>query len=92
MRARLELIHTAPSVLSLEVRRLEKEARARLADLQGLLDRNPTEGRKALEALLTGPLKFTPIDADGGRRYRVEGSASVGAMFTTEGVPNGIRI
>jgi site-specific DNA recombinase len=91
VRGRLDVLSAAPSVLDLEVRRLEKEARARLADLRGLLGRNPAEGRKALEALLAGPLTFAPVDADGGRRYQIEGSAALGAMFTTEGVPNGIR-
>jgi hypothetical protein len=47
----LERAVRAP-VIDLEVRRLEREARARLSDFAGLLERNPTEPRKALEALL----------------------------------------
>ena len=91
VRARLDVLAAAPSVIDLEVRRLEKEARAPLADLSGLLGRNPTEARKALEALPEGPLTFAAVDAvGGGRRYRVEGSAALGNMFTTDGVPNGI--
>jgi len=63
----------------------------RTLPFQGFLGRNPTEARKALEALLDGPLTFAAVDAaDGGRRYRIEGSAAVGTMFTTDGVPNGI--
>lgn len=39
VRARLEVLAVAPAVLDLEVRRLEKEARTRLRDFQGLLTR-----------------------------------------------------
>lgn len=89
--ARLDVLRTAPDVISLEARRLEREARKRLDDFRGLLGRNTTEARKALEALLQGPLAFTPIELpEGGKRYRIEGRASVGSVFTTEGVPNGI--
>jgi site-specific DNA recombinase len=91
VRARLEVIAVAPSVLDLEVRRLEREARTRLADFQTLLSGNVAEGRRALEALFDGPLRFTPTQTDDGRRYLIEGTAAVGSMFTTEGVPKGIR-
>lgn len=91
VRARLEVIAVAPSVLDLEVRRLEKEARARLADFQGLLGRNVAESRKALEALLEGPLRFTPVQTKEGRRYQISGAAAVGVLCTTDCVPKGIR-
>ena len=81
----------APSVLDLEVRRLEREARTRLANLQGLLGRNVVEGRKALEALLDGPLRFTPVQTKDGRRYEITGAAAVGFLCTTDCVPKGIR-
>lgn len=73
------------------MRRLEKEARARLSDFQALLSRNVAEGRKALEALLEGPLRFTPTETSDGRRFLIEGSAAVGSIFSTESVPKGIR-
>jgi hypothetical protein len=91
VRARLEVIAVAPSVLDLEVRRLEKEARARLADFQALLTRNVAQGRKALEALFDGPLRFTETQTDDGRRFLIEGTAAVGSMFSIESVPKGIR-
>jgi hypothetical protein len=90
VRARLQVLAVAPSVLDLEVRRLEREARSRLSNFQALLGRNVTEGRKALEALFNGPLRFTATQTDDGRRYLVEGAAAVGSLFTTESVPNGI--
>jgi len=92
VRARLEVIAVAPSVLDLEVRRLEKEARARLADFQALLGRNVAESRTTLEALLTGPLRFTPVQTKDGRRYEISGAAAIGALCTTDCVPKGIRM
>jgi site-specific DNA recombinase len=89
--ARLAVLRAAPSVLDLEVRRLEKEARKRLGDLRGLLGRNPTDARRALEAIFAGPLTLQAIDTDDGRRYRIEGSAAFGTLFTTDGDPTGNR-
>jgi site-specific DNA recombinase len=90
--ARQELVAAAPAVLDLEVRRLEKEARARLGDFQKLLGHNVAEGRKALEALFDGPLRFTPSQIGEGRRFLVEGAAAGAFLFSnTESVPKGIR-
>jgi hypothetical protein len=50
-----------------------------------------SEGRKLLDALLVQPLTFTAIDSDGGRRYRIGGAATVGAMFTNEASPTGFE-
>src|SRR5690606_20288646 len=83
------LARTAPSVLDLEVRRMEAEARSRLADLRGMLGRSLPEGRRALQAILDGPLRF---EATPERRYEIRGRLSMGgALFTTESVPRGIR-
>ena len=79
------------SALDLEVRRLEKESRTRLREFQTLLTRNVAEGRKALEALLDGPLRFTPVQTKDGRRYRISGAATIGPLCTTDCVPKGIR-
>lgn len=82
------------------MRRLEKQARARLEDFRGLMGRNPAEARKALETLLHGPLRFTPVETAEGKRYRVEGEVGLEAMLvqegvgsrcTTDSVPSGIR-
>ncbi len=87
--AHIAVARTVPSVLDLEVRRMEAEARRRLADLRGMLSRSLTEGRRALQAMLDGPLRFEP-NAD--RRYDIRGAlAAGGALFTTESVPRGIR-
>ncbi len=89
--ARITALKTAPEVLDLETRRLEKEARTRLADLNGLLRRNPTEARAAMEALLVGLLVFTPTTTAEGKRYRIEGHAALDYVFPMKGVPSGIR-
>jgi chromosome segregation ATPase len=77
LEARLNTIRAAPSVLDLEARRMEKEARKRLEDLKGTMQRKPEEARKAMEALLNGPLKFTSE----GKRYRIEGDTAVKGLF-----------
>ncbi|WP_170229379.1 recombinase zinc beta ribbon domain-containing protein [Polyangium fumosum] len=79
--SRLAAIQTAPSVLDLEVRRMEKEARGRIADIAGLLERNPERARSALERLVTAPLRFVPIETPEGKRFWVEGSANLWALF-----------
>lgn len=86
LEARLAAIRTAPSVLDLEIRRLEKRARDRLADLRGLMGRNPEEARATLETLLSRPLRFTAIETPEGKRYRVEGEIGLEAMLAVEGV------
>jgi site-specific DNA recombinase len=92
VRARMEMIAVAPSVLDLEVRRLEKEARSRLVDFQTLLAGNVTEGRKVLETVFGGPLRFTETLTADGRRFLVEGTAAVGSIVSTmTSVPKGIR-
>ena len=92
LKARLAAIRTAPSVVDLEVRRMEREAKRRLHDFVAMFDRNdPAVSRKALESLLVGPLKFTPVQEDGRHRYRVEGAVNLSSLFTTVSDPTGIR-
>jgi hypothetical protein len=64
--ARLAALAAAPGALNLETRRLEKEARRRLADFRALLDRNRQEARVDLDALLEGPLSFAPVQTPEG--------------------------
>ena len=88
---RLGALEAAPSAIDLELRRMEREARERVKDLRGLLERNPAEARQAMQAILDGPLVFSPIETPTGRRYQIEGQTSAGPMFTTGNVPRGIR-
>jgi hypothetical protein len=91
VQGRIAALRAFPSVVDMETRRLEKEARARVADLRTVLRGNLQDARKALEKLLTGPLVFTPIDTPEGPRFQVTGEASLGKVFEfSAGVPNGI--
>jgi site-specific DNA recombinase len=90
LQARLEALKTSPAVIGSELSVLEKDARRRLQDLRQLLGRNPEEARKAVGALLDGPLTFTPVETAEGKRYQIQGFVATGALFTTESVPNGI--
>ena len=89
--ARKQFLSTAPSAFNLEARRLEKEARARLADMRAVLRRNPDEARKVVGSLLDGPLVFTPVDVNGARRFEIRGQMAVGELFRTESVPSGVE-
>jgi hypothetical protein len=60
LEGRLRRLKTAPDIIGLETRRIEKEARDRLGDFQRLAAGNPAEARRVLEALLDRPLVFTP--------------------------------
>ena len=88
---RMEATKAPSSVVDLEARRLEAEARKRLVDLRGLLRRNPEEARRALEALLPAPLVFTPLVTEQGKRYQSEGRASVAGGFTMRASPTGFE-
>ncbi|MGH7436881.1 MAG: hypothetical protein ACRENE_14510, partial [Polyangiaceae bacterium] len=81
MEARLKMLKVAPGVLSLEVRRLEADVRRRIDYFRELLDRDTQEARKVVEALLDGPVTFTPMETPEGRRYKVEGRIATGALL-----------
>jgi site-specific DNA recombinase len=72
---------TAPSVLSLECRRLERDIVARIDDLRGVLARNPRRAREALQALLVDKLTFRPMETTAGKRYEITGRLVVGGLL-----------
>lgn len=78
---RLRTLKVAPDVLKLEVRRLEADVRRRIDHFRELLDGDPEEARKVVEALLEGPATFTPVETRAGRRYKVEGRIATGALL-----------
>ncbi|MDI1484712.1 recombinase family protein [Polyangium sp. y55x31] len=89
LEGKLTAIRTAPSVLDLEIGRMEREARKRIEHLDAVMQRNPLEARKALETLVTGPLLFTPIETSAGKRYRIEGELALEALFVIETTSSG---
>ncbi len=91
LNARLTSARTAPSVHEAELRNLEKTARERQNELRGVFAQNSEEARRALEAILAGPLKFTPVERPEGKRYLVEGRVTLDGLYLTESVPKGNR-
>ncbi len=87
LRARISALRTAPSVIDLEARKLEQEARTRLADLRGMLRRNPADGRKALRMIFKEPLAFKMIKTPEGQRFEISGRCDTPISC----VPNEIR-
>lgn len=91
---RLSASRAAPGAVDLEVRKMEREAKVKLRDLRALLVSAPEDMRRAVEALLDGPISFEPVsDLDGDRqvtRYRLTGKLAIGAcVCATEGVSLG---
>lgn len=90
VKAQITMAKTAPAVLDLEVRRMQTVARRRLSEFKTMLGTSPTEGRRALQAILDGHLAMRALPDE--RRYEIRGALAMGgAMFTTESVPRGIR-
>jgi hypothetical protein len=85
LEARLAALRTAPSVFSLEVRRLERETLRRLNELRDVFVRNPQSARKVMERVLDGKLTFSPVESNDGKRYRIEGPVTLGEMLDLPG-------
>jgi len=91
LNARLVSARTAPSIHEAELRNLEKTARERQNELRGVFTQDSEEARRALEAILAGPLNFTPVERPEGKRYLVEGRVTLDGLYLTESVPKGNR-
>lgn len=90
VRAKLAAIAVPMGGLAEELERAATEARRRVDDLAGVLGRGPKEGRRVIEALLKGRMRFVPVlGPEGKPRYRIEAELVVGNLFTTESVPSG---
>jgi hypothetical protein len=85
LEARLRAAKTAPEAIQLEVRRMEAEAKKRIADARTALERNPEEARRVVGMLFPGPLTMAPVDTAEGKRFWIEGAALIGRMFATDG-------
>jgi site-specific DNA recombinase len=89
--AELRAMKAAPEAISLELRRMEAQAKQRLADLAGAFERNPELAREALLKLFPEPLRFTALKTDQGQRFLIEGEAVVGLFSLLEGAPAYLR-
>lgn len=80
---------TDPNTFRIELKRLEAEARKRVAELQSALESNPEEARAVVFALLDGGhLTARPIETENGRRFLLEGTTVVGNLLACEPVSN----
>jgi site-specific DNA recombinase len=62
-------------------RRLEAEARLKLAGWRELMTRHVAEGRQLLAAVLHGPIVFTPFREERARGYRFAGELAIGGLL-----------
>lgn len=68
---------------------MEREARARIADLTTALESNPEEARAFLKALFPGKLSWRPVETAEGRRVEITGKAVVStATIAPDGFDN----
>jgi hypothetical protein len=58
------------------------ELHRRLTDWQGLLERQPLQGRQILRKLLAGRLVFWPFDKAKGVGYEIRGQATYGRLLS----------
>lgn len=81
----------AAEPISLQLKRVEREMRKRVENVGELLTRDPTAGRAVVAALFPAGLKAYPtVEADGRKRWRIEGTAVFGpATLADGGVTNG---
>jgi len=86
--ARIRATAAAPGAIETELSRLEAQATQRLQRLRETLQRQPGEARKVLETIFEGPLTFSPLDTDNGKRFRIEGAPSIAKMLIEAGVSN----
>lgn len=85
IQTRLRTAKAAPGAINLELRRMEAEAKRRIADLVDVFDRNPDEARETLRELFPDKLTFTAVQTPEGARFQVEGEAVIGRFFAVEG-------
>ena len=72
---------TCRSLLSLDLASLAQRLLTKLADWRGLLRRNVEDGRAVFGALLTAPLRFTPVVEKRRRGYAFEGTIGLDRLL-----------
>jgi hypothetical protein len=82
LRAELASLGQAPWVTPSDVRRLDREARARLTEWQAVLHRQTTQARQILQKLLVGRFAFTPGEDPEGRYYEFAGQGALDKLLT----------
>jgi hypothetical protein len=82
LRAELISLGQAPLVTAFDVRRLDRDVRARLTEWQGVLHRQTPQARQILQKLLVGRFAFTPGKDLEGRFYEFAGQGSLDKLLT----------
>jgi hypothetical protein len=90
LRDELTTLGAIPTPPVLDAAALRGTLRARLADWQATLRRQPVEARHVLRPLLQGRLVFTPKADDRGRYYEVTGVGTVRPVLAGVVVANGV--
>jgi site-specific DNA recombinase len=73
-----------PDAVPIDMANMDHIVRERLRNLAAMMQRNPEAARKAIEAIVAGPLRFVPIEMRKGKRYRNEGPMAAVDMVVTE--------
>jgi DNA invertase Pin-like site-specific DNA recombinase len=68
-------------IISLDATRIERDLRARIADLKGLLGKHVPQTRQMLRKLLDGPILCTPFTDARGKGYEVTATGSYAGLF-----------
>ena len=68
-------------IISLDATRMERDLRARIADLKGLLGKHVPQTRQMLRKLLDGPILCTPFTDARGKGYEVTATGSYAGLF-----------
>jgi site-specific DNA recombinase len=89
--ARIEAAKATPKAIDIEVRRMEQEARKRLRDLKSMLALDGDEPRKAMEALLAGPVVLKPVKEGRRAHYEISGAITTGAFCVNVASPQGFE-
>jgi DNA invertase Pin-like site-specific DNA recombinase len=74
-------VHASASAADLDLERHRQDAVARLTDWQGLLERQPIQGRQILRKLFPDRLAFHPFDDHRGIGYEIRGQAAYGGLL-----------
>ena len=74
-------VHASASAADLDLARHRQDAVARLTDWQGLLERQPIQGRQILRKLFPDRLAFHPFDDHRGIGYEIRGQAAYGGLL-----------
>jgi hypothetical protein len=82
---RIQVLKTSPNVIGLEVSRLEKATRERLAKLHEMMHGHIQEARQVLQWVLESGLMMTPRQDAGSREYAITGRLVLGQALAAAG-------